>query len=177
MTKLAAYELSSLGGRVRQCRYALGYTQEKLAELLKTNTKAIIHIERNASVPEPEMLQALAAILKTDPEWLLYGDPAHMPDNGSLPRIYRRKLAELQQYLHVTQTRFAKDCGISRPCMSQCLSGARKVTMYILQKVCQAYGLRMDYFTANLPLKDAFINGEPILPVQLDREEKTENHI
>lgn len=62
-----------LGKRLKQRRLELGYTQEKLAELIDVTSTYIGAIERANSKCSVETIAKLATVLKVDVDYLLLG--------------------------------------------------------------------------------------------------------
>lgn len=69
---------STVGGRIRECRKKLNWSQDNLALDMGTSKALISQYERGKSKAPIDKLEKLAEILHTTPEYLQYGI---MPDN------------------------------------------------------------------------------------------------
>lgn len=76
--------MQSVGGRIRERRRELGYSQEKLAELLYMKKSTISAYETGTNDIPSRVLIELARELETSPGFLLTGDIA-----GILNRKYQ----------------------------------------------------------------------------------------
>jgi len=65
-------DLDSLGGRLRQRRKQLGWTQMYLAERVGTSQAVIQKIENGKSL-RPRILEQIASALAVKPAWLMFG--------------------------------------------------------------------------------------------------------
>ena len=65
-------DLDSLGGRLRQRRKQLGWTQMYLAERVGTSQAVIQKIENGKSL-RPRILEQIANALAVKPAWLMFG--------------------------------------------------------------------------------------------------------
>lgn len=63
----------ALGKRVRECRVKLGYTQEKLAELVEVSPSFIGTIERADKIPALTTMAKLARCLDVSLDYLVFG--------------------------------------------------------------------------------------------------------
>ena len=74
--------IENFGDRVRASRKALGFSQPVLANKLGVSNGAVGNWETGPSIPQPETLRKLAAILDVSVSWLLNGDEAHSRGNS-----------------------------------------------------------------------------------------------
>ncbi len=72
-----------MGNRIRLRRKGLGFTQNKLAELLGISNNHMSAIENGREKPSLEKFITLCEILKTTPDFLLLGTihPSSIPQN------------------------------------------------------------------------------------------------
>ena len=74
-------DATKIGARIRAIREELGYTQKDLAEELGFNKSTIQRYEsgeiKKIKIP---VIQAIAATLNVNPEWLLYKSDKKTPD-------------------------------------------------------------------------------------------------
>ncbi len=68
-------ETNTVGSRIRECRKALGLSQEALAELLYVKKATISKYENGYNDIPATMIVALADALGTTPNYLLLGQP------------------------------------------------------------------------------------------------------
>lgn len=68
-------ETNTVGSRIRECRKALGLSQEALAELLYVKKATIRKYENGYNDIPATMIVALADALGTTPNYLLLGQP------------------------------------------------------------------------------------------------------
>ena len=66
-------EKSTVGSRLRECRKAMGYSQEKLAEVLYMKKAAISKYENDQNDIPSSVVIELANTLNTTPNYLLLG--------------------------------------------------------------------------------------------------------
>lgn len=69
-----------IGRAIRTLREKAGYTQKELAEQLFVSPMAVSKWERGKSMPDPSMLQRLAAILDMDVDGILDGTASYLDD-------------------------------------------------------------------------------------------------
>ena len=93
-------ESNTVGARIRECRKAMGYSQEELAELLYMKKNTICRYERDEHDIPASNIVALAEALETTPDYLLLGkteEDSWMKDVmrvlGSIQDPTMRKLA------------------------------------------------------------------------------------
>ncbi|MDE6915591.1 MAG: helix-turn-helix domain-containing protein [Lachnospiraceae bacterium] len=70
---------SELGSRIKQCRKAQNFTQEKLAELIDVTPHYIYEIEKGLKTMSVPILIDIASILNVSVDYLLFGTPAAPP--------------------------------------------------------------------------------------------------
>ena len=68
-------ETNTIGARIRECRKAMGLSQEALAELLYVKKATISKYENGYNDIPATMIVALADALGTTPNYLLLGRP------------------------------------------------------------------------------------------------------
>ena len=73
MSQCEYIEYTSIGRRIRQCRQALGMTQNQLAKLIGVTGSFVGHIERAEKVPSLETVARLSAELGVTMDWLVFG--------------------------------------------------------------------------------------------------------
>lgn len=77
--KLGAYDLTTVGGRIKKLRTDAGFTQEELAiELHLEGKSAISNYENNSRGVSAEMLTQLSRLFHVSADYILNGDS---PDN------------------------------------------------------------------------------------------------
>ena len=64
---------NTIGSRIRECRKAMGYSQEKLAELLYMKKGTISKYENDQNDIPSSMVIELAKVLHTTPNYILLG--------------------------------------------------------------------------------------------------------
>lgn len=76
-------EFITLGNRIRLRRKELGYSQNKLAELMDISNNHMSAIENGREKPSLEKFIALCDLLNTTPDFLLLGSihPGNVPQN------------------------------------------------------------------------------------------------
>lgn len=70
---------TSLNDRIKSRRTELGYTQQKLADMVGKSYVTIYKWETGDVEPKGKNLFALGAALKCSPTWLLFGDEDQTP--------------------------------------------------------------------------------------------------
>ena len=73
MSQCEYIEYTSIGRRIRQCRQALGITQNQLGKLIGVTGSFVGHIERAEKVPSLETVARLSAELGVTMDWLVFG--------------------------------------------------------------------------------------------------------
>lgn len=93
--------MSSIGERIKQRRLSLNLSQEALAQIIRTDYKAVWRWESGKYSPSTEMLIELAYALDTTPDWLLgFEDEPDRPletlsdDEREWLRVWRGKKAD-----------------------------------------------------------------------------------
>lgn len=82
-------------------------------------------------------------------------------------------LKYLREYLHLSQTAFAKPLELSPTHISRLEKGISAVTDPIINKVCATFSVSKEYFYDNMPLSDAIQERkEPGFRLKFAREEK-----
>ena len=72
-------ETNTIGARIRECRKALGLSQEALAELLYMKKNTISRYENDEHDIPSSNIVALAEALETTPDYLLLGKTEEEP--------------------------------------------------------------------------------------------------
>lgn len=72
-----------IGSHLRELREARGYSQSKMAEILKTNQSAVTRYEKGICPPDPETLLAYASYFKVSIDWI-YGRTANKIEGTAL---------------------------------------------------------------------------------------------
>lgn len=65
--------IKSLGERLRHARKSKGYTQESLAKAIGASRGVIFNLEKDKTVPQPIVVNALCQTLRVAREWLELG--------------------------------------------------------------------------------------------------------
>ena len=86
---------TTLGDRLHAARKNRGYTQGSLAEAIGVSRGVIYNLEKNKTVPQVIVLNAVCDTLKIDKTWLLTGEGA-MEDTSAAAQS-ARVLAELYE--------------------------------------------------------------------------------
>ncbi|GBD42647.1 hypothetical protein HRbin40_00102 [bacterium HR40] len=81
---MQALELATFGARLRALRRARGLSQVQLARAIGRHHSVIGPYERDEFLPARPVLERLAAVLGTSPEYLLFG---RSPQRGHLPQL------------------------------------------------------------------------------------------
>jgi phage repressor protein C with HTH and peptisase S24 domain len=81
----------SIGARIAEARRIAGLTQKKLAELLGTAQSTVSAWESDKNQPSVEGFEQLAALFKTDPAALAFGDTAR-----NVPAVPLKRPASIQ---------------------------------------------------------------------------------
>ena len=84
---MSSGELSTFGARLRWLRRAKGMTQVELARQVGRHQTVIGPYERDEYMPAREIVERLARVLETSPEYLLFGRDADRPRVPVLGRI------------------------------------------------------------------------------------------
>lgn len=72
-------EKNTVGSRIRECRKAMGLSQEALAELLYVKKNTICRYEKDEHDTPSSSIVALAKALHTTPNYLLMGETEEDP--------------------------------------------------------------------------------------------------
>ena len=72
-------ETNTIGARIRECRKAMGLSQEALAELLYVKKNTICRYEKDEHDIPSSSIVALAKALHTTPNYLLMGEAEEDP--------------------------------------------------------------------------------------------------
>lgn len=65
--------MDTLGDRLRYIRKKNGYTQGSLSEAIGVSRGVIYNLEKNKTVPQLIVINAICNILNINRDWLLYG--------------------------------------------------------------------------------------------------------
>lgn len=103
-------ELSSFGARLRALRRARGLSQIELARAIGRHQSVIGPYERDEYTPARPVLERLAAVLDTNPEYLLFGRSPHrsrLPVGGRVgpAGVVRDDPAEAPTFLELREER------------------------------------------------------------------------
>ena len=63
----------TIGGRIREQRKKIAWSQDNLADELDTTKSLISQYERGKVNPSPSKIEEMAVLLKTTPEYLQFG--------------------------------------------------------------------------------------------------------
>lgn len=72
-------KLTTFNERMAARRKELGYTQQKLADVVRKSYVTVYKWESGETEPKGKNLFSLASALKCSPTWLLFGDDEHLP--------------------------------------------------------------------------------------------------
>ena len=75
--------MNSLGERLNYARKKNGYTQDSLAESIGVSRGVIFNLEKNKTVPQTIVLNAICNTLKINKDWLLHGTGEMVSENVS----------------------------------------------------------------------------------------------
>lgn len=88
-------EMNTLGERLIYVRKKNGYTQSSLAAAIGVSRGVIFNIEKNKTIPQAIVVNAICQTLRINREWLLRGT-GKMEDTGEV-MLRTKILAELYQ--------------------------------------------------------------------------------
>ncbi|MCM1303252.1 MAG: helix-turn-helix domain-containing protein [Butyrivibrio sp.] len=87
--------MNTLGERLTYVRKKNGYTQNSLAEAIGVSRGVIFNIEKNKTIPQAIVVNALCRTLRINKDWLMRGT-GKMEDNSEVMQS-TKILAELYQ--------------------------------------------------------------------------------
>jgi transcriptional regulator with XRE-family HTH domain len=79
----------SVGVRIKALRQSLKLTQQKVADSVGVSKTSVIYWEKDENIPKHESLSALARILNTSTDYILYGDSGNPQENKALSALMR----------------------------------------------------------------------------------------
>ena len=101
------YRMTPIGKRLRDLRKSLGLNQEAVAELIGVNQSMISDYESKGVMFDADKLMALAEVLHTTMDFIMYGDSATDPDEAWLVGHFRAMAPDLRAALLKSASAFA----------------------------------------------------------------------
>ena len=78
---------STIGTRIRECRKKMGYSQEKLSEILYLTKTTVSRYERDEYDISARMIADMSKVLNTTPNYLLLGNDSEEDKSDEIIRI------------------------------------------------------------------------------------------